>query len=374
MRLPGLVDVHVHLREPGATHKEDFDTGTAAALAGGFTAVLVMPNTMPPVTDAETFDAALRAGRRKARCDFALFAGAGPDNVEAVAALAPRTAGLKMYLDATFGPLRLDDLCLWLDHFAAWPRHLPIAVHAEGRTLAAAILMADIHGRPVHLCHVSRREEIRVIARAKAAGVPVTCEVCPHHLFLTADDIIRIGPGRSEVRPPLAGSEDRAALWDHLEVIDVFATDHAPHTLAEKDGPAPPPGFPGLETALPLLLTAVADGRLTLDDLVRRMYDNPRRIFSLPEQPETWIEVDPDARWEIRPDRLHTRCGWTPFAGRPVRGRVRRVVLRGREVVSDGVVKAPPGTGRDLRELGGHGGPPPQPTPDQPHSSTGESR
>ena len=355
MRLPGLVDVHVHLREPGATHKEDFDTGTAAALAGGFTAVLAMPNTVPPVSDAETFDAALTAARRKARCDFALFAGAGPDNAAAVAALAPRTAGLKMYLDATFGPLRLDDMGLWLDHFAAWPRQLPIAVHAEGRTLAAAILMADIHRRPVHLCHVSRREEIRVIARAKAAGVPVTCEVCPHHLFLTVEDIERIGPGRSAVRPPLARPEDRAALWDHLEVIDVFATDHAPHTLAEKDGPDPPPGFPGLETALPLLLTAVAEGRLTVDDLVRRMSDNPRRIFSLPEQPETWVEVDPDARWEIRPDRLKTRCGWTPFAGRPVRGRVRRVVLRGREVVSDGVVKAPPGTGRDLRELGGHG-------------------
>ena len=241
MRLPGLVDVHVHLREPGATHKEDFDTGTAAALAGGFTAVLAMPNTAPPVSDAETFDAALTAARRKARCDFALFAGAGPDNAVAVAALAPRTAGLKMYLDATFVPLRLDDMGLWMDLVAAWPRQLPIAVHAEGRTLAAAILMADIHRRPVHLCHVSRREEIRVIARAKAAGVPVTCEVCPHHLFLTVDDIERIGPGRSAVRPgPRTGRRSGTTLRSSTSSPPTMPPTPSPKRTA----PIPRPAFP----------------------------------------------------------------------------------------------------------------------------------
>lgn len=353
IQIPGLIDPHVHLREPGATHKEDWDSGTAAALAGGFTAVLAMPNTSPPITDRTTLGLTLQAAARKARCDYAAYLGAGPDNAHMLAGLAPEAAGLKMYLDQTYGPLRLEAMPLWMAHFEDWPRHLPIAVHAEGRTLAAIILVAALYERPVHLCHVSRREEILVIRKAKEQGLPVTCEVCPQHLFLTQADIPALGPGRSEVRPRLATEADRKALWANLEVIDCFATDHAPHTLAEKDSDDPPPGFPGLETALPLLLTAVQEGRLTMDDLVLRMHTNPRRIFGLPEQPETWVEVDPEARWEIRAADQHTRCGWTPFEGWQVRGRVERVVLRGQTVYQPGEVLAPPGSGRNLRSLPG---------------------
>jgi carbamoyl-phosphate synthase/aspartate carbamoyltransferase/dihydroorotase len=268
-------------------------------------------------------------------------------------ALAPRVAGLKMYLDQTYGPLRLDDMSLWMAHFAAWPRQFPIVAHAESRSLAAVILMAAVFDRPVHLAHVSLREEILLIRAARERGIQVTCEVTPHHLFLTQEDIPALGAGRSEVRPRLATPADRAALWENLEVIDCFATDHAPHTLAEKDSPKPPPGFPGLETALPLLLTAVYEGRLTLDDLIARMVTNPRRIFNLPEQPETWVEVDPHAAWEIRADQTFTRCAWTPFEGWKVRGRVRRVVLRGREAYREGMVLAPPGSGMNLREGSG---------------------
>jgi carbamoyl-phosphate synthase/aspartate carbamoyltransferase/dihydroorotase len=349
IRLPGLIDIHVHLREPGATHKEDWDSGTAAALAGGFTAVLAMPNTRPPITDAETFSLAGQAARAKARCDWAQYLGAGPDNLAGLAGLAGQAAGLKLYLDQTYGPLRLDDMGLWMAHFAAWPRGRPVVAHAESRTLAAVILVAALSDRPVHLAHVSLREEILLIRKAKEKGLQVTCEVAPHHLFLTQEDVASIGPGRSEVRPRLATTADREALWQNLEVIDCFATDHAPHTLEEKDGPNPPPGFPGLETALPLLLTAVQDGRLTLDQLVDRLYTNPRRIFGLPEQPETWIEVDPDERWEIRSAGGYTRCAWTPFEGWPARGRLRRVVLRGREAFKDGEVLVEPGYGIHLR-------------------------
>lgn len=346
MKLPGLIDVHVHVREPGAVHKEDWGTATAAALAGGVTTVLAMPNTRPPVTDGESFRQALTLARQKARCDFGLFVGAGPDNAVEAAGLSKQAIGLKMYLDSTYGPLRLDEMPLWMAHFAAWPGHCPIAVHAEGRTLAAAILMADIFKQPVHLCHISRREEILVIKKAKEAGVSVTCEVCPHHLFLTADNIDRISPGRAEVRPRLASPVDRDALWENLSVIDVFATDHAPHTLAEKDSDQPPPGFPGLETILPLMLTAVAEKRLTINDLINKMYVNPRRIFKLPEQPGTWLEIDPAAEWDIRAEYLHTRSAWTPFEGWRVKGRVRRVVLRGQDAFRDGLVLAPPGTGQ----------------------------
>jgi carbamoyl-phosphate synthase/aspartate carbamoyltransferase/dihydroorotase len=349
MKLPGLIDPHVHFREPGATHKEDWDSGTAAALAGGFTLVLAMPNTQPPITDAASFEQALHTAGYKARCDYAQYLGAGYENSELLPPLADQAAGLKMYLDQTYGPLRLDDLTLWMAHFACWPKRRPIVAHAEGRTLAAVILLAALYDRPVHLAHVSTREEILLIRMAKEQGLKVTCEVTPHHLFLCQDDIPTLGAGRSEVRPRLATALDRAALWNNLDVIDCFASDHAPHTLAEKDGKNPPPGFPGLETSLPLLLTAVHEGRLTMDELVERMVTNPKRIFGLPEQPETWIEVDPDATWEIQAAHMYTRCAWTPFEGWQARGRLRRVVLRGQEAFRDGSVLLPLGYGRNVR-------------------------
>jgi carbamoyl-phosphate synthase/aspartate carbamoyltransferase/dihydroorotase len=342
------MDPHVHLREPGGTHKEDWDTGTAAALAGGFTTVLAMPNTRPPITDAQAYEISSQAALKKARCDYGIFLGAGPDNVSTLPALAEKSCGLKMYLDQTFGPLRLDEMTLWMEHFSNWPSDRPIVAHAEGRTLAAVILMAALYRRPVHLAHVSLREEILLIRKAKEQGVPVTCEVTPHHLFLTQDDLPAIGAGRGEVRPRLATEADRAALWYNLAVIDCFATDHAPHTLAEKDGENPPPGFPGLETALALLLTAVKQGRLTMDDLIARMATNPRRIFGLPEQPDTWIEVDPEEVWEVRASELFSRCGWTPFEGWKLSGRVRRVVLRGKTAFQDHKVLAITGSGYNL--------------------------
>jgi dihydroorotase-like cyclic amidohydrolase len=349
LRLPGLIDPHVHLREPGGTHKEDWDSGTAAALAGGFTAVLAMPNTRPPVTDATTLALSLDAAAAKARCDYAQYLGAGPDNVDSAPRLAGQVAGLKMYLDQTYGPLRLDDMTLWAEHLGSWPKNAPVVAHAESRTMAAVILMAQLSNRHVHIAHVSLREEILLIRRAKERGIKVTCEVAPHHLFLSQDDVSTLGFGRSEVRPRLATRADQRALWDNLDVIDCFATDHAPHTASEKDGENPPPGFPGLETALPLLLTAVREGRLTLDDVVVRMSDNPRRIFNLADQPETYIEVDEDACYEIRAAGHRTRCAWTPFEGHKVYGRVRRVVLRGQDAYRDGQLLAQPGRGQNLR-------------------------
>jgi len=375
IRLPGLIDPHVHLREPGATHKEDFDSGTCAALAGGFTLVLAMPNTRPPIFDAETLDLALNAAKQKARCDYAQYVGAGPDNADVVAALADKAAALKMYLDITFGQLRLDDMTLWMPHFEKYPKQYPIVAHSESRSMAAAILFAAIYDRPVHIAHISLKEEVLLIRAAKEKGITVTCEVCPHHLFLTADSPLPQGDrgasrsvaeggsgvrvnGRKEVRPRLATRSDVDALWENLDVIDCFATDHAPHTLEEKDSENPPPGFPGLETALPLLLTAVAAGpfgaaqgrRLTLDDLIQKMYVNPRKIFHLPDQPETWIEVDENAEYQIKAFEQFTRCGWTPFEGWKVKGRVRKVVLRGKTAFEDGKILVEKGYGRNIRQ------------------------
>jgi carbamoyl-phosphate synthase / aspartate carbamoyltransferase / dihydroorotase len=355
LKLPGLIDPHVHLREPGQTHKEDWDTGTSAALAGGVTLLLAMPNTNPAVFDAGTLDLALEVARLKARCDYAQYLGAGPTNADwgRHAGLPLRAAGLKMYLDSTFGELRLDDMTLWQEHFKTWPMDRPIVAHSESRSMAAIILMAAIYDRPVHIAHISLKEEVLLIKAAKERGIQVTCEVCPHHLFLTKDDIPAIShghPGRGEVRPRLATKEDVEALWANLEVIDCFATDHAPHTLAEKDGENPPPGFPGLETMLPLLLSAVEDGRLTMDVLIKKMVINPRKIFSLPEQMETWVEVDENATYEIRAAEMHSRCGWTPFEGWKVKGCVRKVVLRGKTALENGKVLAAPGYGKNVCE------------------------
>jgi carbamoyl-phosphate synthase/aspartate carbamoyltransferase/dihydroorotase len=360
IKLPGLIDPHVHLREPGATHKEDYDSGTASALAGGVTMVLAMPNTKPPIFDESTLDDVLAVAKTKAHCDYAQYLGAGPDNAAEAARLAPKAAALKMYLDSTFGQLRLDDMTLWMEHFRLWPAETPIVVHAESRSMAAAIWMAQMFDKPIHIAHISLREEILLIKEAKQRGIKVTCEVCPHHLFL-AENGIPLAPagcdccssglpgGRAEVRPRLATKADVDALWENMDFIDCFATDHAPHTPAEKDGENPPPGFPGLETLLPLLLTAVSESRLTIDDIIQKSVTNPRKIFRLPEQLETWVEVDENAKYEIRAAEMHSRCGWTPFEGWQVRGRVTRVVLRGQEAYNDGKILATPGFGTNVR-------------------------
>ena len=351
LRLPGLIDAHVHMREPGATHKEDWDSGSAVALAGGFTMVLAMPNTLPPICNEESLRLALKLAGQKSRCDFAQFAGGGKENIKDIHKMAGRVAGLKLYMDQTYGPLRLVDQADWQRHFASWPKSAPLCIHAEGETLAAALKLAEIMKRPVHFCHVSRREEILLIRAAKERGAAVTCEVTPHHLFLTEDDPPAIGAGRAEVRPRLASRKDQQALWENLDAIDCFASDHAPHTLAEKDSENPPPGFPGLEMALPLYLTAVRDGRLTLHDVIARCYTNPKRIFHLPEQQETWVQVDETDTRQIKAADLHSRCGWTPYEGRQVFGRVTRVVLCGRDAYRDGQLLAAPGSGRNLRQL-----------------------
>ncbi len=346
--LPGLVDVHVHTRDPGQTHKETWSGATASALAGGITTVLAMPNTLPVVADADSLGVALAAAARGSRCDYAIFAGATESNSATVSTLAPRVAGLKLYLDQTFGDLRLASLDLWWAHLESWPSAAPLLVHAEGASLAAVLLMAGWLERSLHVCHVSRGDEIRLIARAKDRGLAITCEVSPHHLLLDRGDGARLG-SLGTVRPPLASPEDVQSLWDHLEVIDCFATDHAPHTLEEKESDTPPPGFPGVETMLPLLLDQVHRGALDLAGVTDRLDSNPRRIFGLPTA-DTTVEVDPDAEWVIRAEELHTACDWTPFEGRRVRGRV-VAVRRGTEVLYEqGKVLAAPGTGKDLKQ------------------------
>ncbi len=349
LTLPGLIDVHTHLRVPGGEHKEDFATGTAAALAGGVTMVLAMPNTSPPLSTPDVLQQTIQQARANILCDVGLFAGASPEQVAHLPALGHDAVALKIYLNDTFGPLRVEDVPTLTACFESWPRHKVIAMHAERQSVAVGLGLAATFDRPVHFCHISRAEEITLIRYAKDRGLPVTCEVAPHHLFLTAADAQRLGP-LADMRPVLATTQDVETLWSHInDTIDCIATDHAPHTLSEKRTGSPPPGVAGLETSLPLMLTAVQDGRLSLSRLIELMVTNPRRIYGLPEQPDTHVDVEM-VPFTISNEHLYTKCGWTPFAGRQATGRVRRVVLRGVPVVENGRVLAAPGTGQVITD------------------------
>jgi dihydroorotase-like cyclic amidohydrolase len=345
--LPGLVDVHTHLRVPGGEHKEDFRTGTAAALAGGITQILGMPNTSPPLSTRDVIAATCRQAQREILCDVGLFAGASPETIDQLPELAPFAVALKIYLNDTFGPLRVDDVPTLVACFQKWPREKLIAMHAEKQSVAVGIGLAATYGRPVHFCHISRRQEIELIAAAKARGLPVTCEVTPHHLFLNESDARRLG-ALADMRPVLGTPSDVAALWEHInDTVDCIATDHAPHTLKEKHSDTPPPGVAGLETSLVLMLTAVQDGRLTQDRLIELMATNPRRIFGLPPQPDTRVEAAMTPAM-IRNELMQSKCGWTPFDGREVAACIQSVILRGKTVYEAGEILATPGSGQVL--------------------------
>ncbi|XP_056008763.1 CAD protein-like isoform X3 [Ostrea edulis] len=349
VRLPGLIDVHVHVREPGATHKEDWSSATSAALAGGITMILAMPNTSPPTVDEAALTLTQKLARLGARCDYGIFLGASSDNYTTLPQMSSKACALKMYLNETFTTLKLDDLSVWMKHFEHWPKHMLICAHAEGIHTAAIILLSELYKRSVHICHVARKEEILVIKAAKERGLPVTCEAAPHHLFLTSDDLERIGQTKGQVKPCLVTMEDQEALWDNMDIIDCFATDHAPHAVEEKNSSKPPPGFPGLETMLPLLLTAVYNGRLTIEDLVAKLHTNPKKIFNLPDQPDTYIEVDMEHHWTI-PDHMNfSKSRWTPFAGMKVVGKVMRTVLRGEVAYIENEILVPKGFGSDIK-------------------------
>jgi dihydroorotase (multifunctional complex type) len=374
---PGLIDVHVHLREPGGEHKEDFYSGTCAALAGGVTTVFGMPNTSPPITDAETLADALKRASRKAVCDYGLYIGGTPDNAEQAAAL-EQAVGLKLYIGSSTGNLLVDQLPAQIAHFERFPRGRIIAVHAEDEAavrffaargqrrppicaaLATAhvLALAEQIGRRLHICHVSTGHELALIGGARERGLDVTCEVTPHHLFLSSEDEAELG-GLGQVNPPLRSPRDVASLWEHKAVIDMVATDHAPHTLDEKRGDSPPSGMPGLETMLPLLLTAAREGRISLADIARWTAWRPAEVFGLAHKGQIAPGFDADltlvdlnAHWTIGDDRLFTRCGWTPFSGRVMSGRVVRVYLRGQMAYENGQILATPGSGKQVEQTG----------------------
>jgi len=348
VRIPGLIDTHVHLRDPGETHKEDFYTGTSAALAGGVVTVIDMPNNKEPITTFRRLEEKKELVKQKAVCDYGFYFGASEENSRhAEIEVLNRVVGLKMYLNLTHGALFVSNLDKIKEHLSSWPKNKPLLVHAEGEKVSMVLNLLKLSPRRVHFCHISLKEEIEQIKKAKEYGLPITCEATPHHLFLTEEDERVLGPF-GKIHPPLRTTEDVNALWRNLDVIDIIVSDHAPHTKGEKLSSLPPPGVPGVETTLLLLLTAVSQGKLTLERVVELTSTNPTRIFNLKPAYESWIEVDIRESYLIENQNLKTKCGWSPFEGKRVTGRVRRVFLRGQKVYEDGNVLIKPGFGRKI--------------------------
>lgn len=350
LTIPGMLDPHVHLRGLAWAHKGTFASETAAALAGGYWAVLDMPNTEPSTITRPALDSKLAAIGAQAVSDWGVyFGGSQDDNTGEYAAVASDVCGLKLYNNATTGTLLIADQAMRARHYAAWTAAKPIAVHAEGETVREVLALVRQYGRPTHFCHISTAQEIAYLTAAKQDGLPVTVGVTPHHLWLTENDLGTLG-SFGLMKPELKTQADQDALWRAIAsgVVDVVESDHAPHTLAEKQSDSPPFGVPGLETTLPLLLTAVGEGRLTVERVIELVAANPRRIFGLDCPPETYTQIDLDAQYEIRNDNLHTLCGWTPFAGWRVTGRVTGVWIRGRQVFDGERVLVSAGSGRNL--------------------------
>ncbi len=388
--LPGLVDVHVHFRDPGLTHKEDFTSGTAAAACGGVTTVLEMPNTMPPVATAALFEEKRRHLAGRSYVDYGLYGVIDEANFEHLPALAKAGAiAFKLFLGPTTGDIRAPGWGRLMDVFSTVAElGLPLVVHAEDRDvidyhvqkagpdldaldyrgflatrppfgeLAATqttFLLALMTGARVHIAHVTLGAAVDLIRVAREQGAPVTAETCPPYLLMTAEDCVRLGPA-TKILPPIRDKADQERLWEGLHdgTLEVISTDHAPHLTEEKatkSWAAAPGGMIGVETILPSLLTASSEGRLTLPQLVEWTSTRPAQIFGLGERKGDirpgldgdLVLVDLGAEWTLRPEDLHSKSTNSPLLGARLRGKVVHTVVGGRLVVESGRLVGAPG-------------------------------
>jgi dihydroorotase (multifunctional complex type) len=344
--LPGLIDPHVHLREPGDTYKEDFSTGSRAAVAGGFTTVIDMPNNSIPTISRERLEEKRRLAAGKAICDVLFHFGGTDDNFEEVRKSDARS--LKLYLGQTTGMLVLRKPDSLKRHFLGFPKDRPIVLHVSDHsedeeenlsrtfaTLENAVSLAAGQGRRIHLAHASTGKEIQIAKRYSGC----TVEVAPHHLFLSTADRERLGP-MAKVYPPLRSEQKRIGLWSALERADCIATDHAPHTVEDKEKGAA--GFPGLETSLALMFEGCARGLLDKIWVAQRMSCNVADAFGISGKGRLLegyagdvTVVDPKKEWKVDSSELQTKCKWSPFDGMTLHGKVRSVVKGGRVLLDE---------------------------------------
>lgn len=343
--LPGLIDPHVHLREPGDTRKEDFATGGRAAIAGGFTTVMDMPNNAIPTVTKARYDEKINLAK-KALCDVFFHFGGTDDNFEEVKKADPPS--LKLYLGKTTGMLLLKDPGSMERHFAGFPKSRPVVLHAcdhSGNesenlqktcaTVENAVSVAQRIGRRIHLAHASTAKEVQLAKRYPGC----TVETAPHYLFLSTKDSERLGAFQ-KVYPPLRSDGERKGLWAALAKIDCIATDHAPHTAEDKEKGAA--GFPGLETSLALMLDACNKGLFDRAQAVRMMSENVAAAFNLGSRGR--LEngcvgditiVDYRKTWTVEGAELQTKCKWSPFEGKELKGKAHSVIKGGELVYQE---------------------------------------
>ncbi|MEM0057664.1 MAG: dihydroorotase family protein [Candidatus Bathyarchaeia archaeon] len=392
--LPGLIDVHVHLRDEGKAYKEDFYTGTAAAAAGGFTTVLDMPNNAPVTMSAETLKRRMETARRKILVNVGFYSEFPKEMREIDAIIREGAVAFKLYLGEQIGGLNIDDDDALTEAFRTVASQVPISVHAEdknmlrraeerlkqeGRHDIEAFLevhseaveveavgrVVEIAGKTkakVHFCHVSTKQSLETIYEAKKSGLPITCEVTPHHLFLSTEDLKHVGVMALTV-PPLRDKSHVEALWSGLRqgIVDLIGSDHAPHTFTEKNAESiwdVKTGIPGLETSLPLMLTAVNAGLLGIADVVRLMAENPAKIFKLKGRgfikegcKADLVAVDLEREYCIDASKFHSKARFSPFHGKRVKGKPVKTFVGGRLVMDGDEIVAEAGCGEVI--LGG---------------------
>jgi len=391
--LPGLIDVHVHLRDEGKVRKEDFYTGTAAAAHGGFTTVVDMPNNDPVTMSPETLRTRMEIAENKVLVNVGFRSEFPKDAKDIEPILRVGALGFKLFMAEQIGGLDLDSDDFLEEAFTEVAKlGASVAVHAEDKDLLkhavdafkekrrgdiAAFLeahservelkaiqrvlnMTELSRAHVHFCHVSTAESLDAIAEGKKLGLKVNCEVTPHNLLLSSNDLKRIGfLGLS--MPPVRGERHSKALWNGLKsgAVDVVASDHAPHLLKEKEAESVwdvKVGVPGLETTLSLLLTEVNRGRFSLGDLVRSLAEKPADLFALKGKGRLREGSDGDLtlvdlydNYRIDPSKFLSKAKYSPFDGREVVGRAVKTYVGGRLIIDEGEVVAKPGTGRVIR-------------------------
>jgi|SRR3989344_61004 len=367
--LPGAIDVHVHFREPGATHKEDFLSGSKAAAAGGVTTILDMPNNNPSVVSQQDIDNKKQLAG-KSIVNYGFYVGASPTNIEIINEIKDAVA-VKVYLGSSTGNLLLDKISDFVRLMEKTDKL--VVVHAEneelikyfsekyGKTkmhhmmrdnLAAAVSVsesvttANYLRKRIHIAHMSTKEEVELLRKHKNSNV--SCEVCPHHLFLDKEFFMNKG-NFGKMNPPLRYDEDKKALWQAIRdgIVDIISTDHAPHTLSEKnlEFEKSPCGVPGVQTMLPLILNEVNNGNLKIRDVIRLCCENPAKIFKLKDRGmikkgyyADFTIVDMNKRDLILNEKQFSKCGWTPFHGREIVGWPVMTIVNGEIVYKDGKI------------------------------------
>ena len=376
--MPGVIDTQVHFREPGLEWKEDLESGSRAAVLGGVVAVFEMPNTEPTTTDPDALADKLSRAKGRMHCDHAFYVGGTHANAAFLGELEclPGCCGVKVFMGASTGTLLVQDdegieqVLRHIHRRAAFhsedeyrlAERRPLArtgdwtSHPEVRDARSAmqsterlVRIAKALGKRIHVLHVTTAEEIEFLADHKDVA---TVELTPQHLTLAGSEAYERLKGFAQMNPPIRDAAHRAGLWRGIAngVADVLGSDHAPHTREEKARPYPasPSGMPGVQTLLPVMLTHVAEGRLSLERLVDLTSHGAQRVFGLADKGRLAVGYDADltlvdlaARRTITHDAMASRVGWTPFDGMQAKGWPVATIIRGRVVMRDDEVVAP---------------------------------